>query len=189
MAPMNGVPRRAGPRWLVLTGLALVLAAVAAGCGGDDEASAADWAGDVCSAFSDWTNSLESAAEPLRSGDISEDSIDDAVSDLADATEQFVDDIRGLGPPDTDAGEEAQEELDGLADDLSEGVDDIRETVDNASASGAAAALAEIGNTLTRMASEAQSAFSRIEGLEAADELESAFRDAPECEELSGSSS
>ena len=167
----------------------LALAALVAGCGGDDEPGATDWANDVCSAFSEWTTSLESAAEPLRTGEVSRNSIDAAVSGLSEATEEFVGDIRALQPPDTEAGDEAKEELDGLADDLSDGVDEIRDTVESASGVNAGAALAEVGNSLTRMASAAQSALSRIEGLDASGELESAFRDAPACEELAGSSS
>ncbi len=187
---LNGLRRHAALRASAVAALVLVLAGLVAGCGGDDdEASATGWAGDICSAFSQWTDSLESAAEPLRSGDVSRDSIDEAVSELAEATDEFVDDIRGLGPPDTESGDEAKEELDGLADDLSGGVDEIRDTVETASGVGAAAALAEIGNTLTRMASDAQSALSRVEGLDAAGELETAFREAPECEDLTGSDS
>ena len=180
--------------WLLA--VPLVAVALAGACGGDDDSDstsetlpATEWAGDVCSAVQTWTDSLQSAVTPLQSGDVSKDSIQGAADDVKSATSTFVDDVKGLGPPDTENGDKAKQTVDTLADDLNEGADSISSEVDGISeASAAMAALPKISTTLATMGSQAKSALSELEQLDAQGELKTGFEDADSCKTLRGSS-
>ncbi len=121
-------------RWLGWVVVALLAAFLASGCGGDDdENSATAWADDVCSAITTWKDSITSTADSLKGGNLSEDSLRSAADDVESATSDFVDDVRGLGKPDTDAGEQAKESLDQLADEADQNLSAIKSAVDDAS--------------------------------------------------------
>jgi methyl-accepting chemotaxis protein len=173
-------------------------AALAGGCGGSDSSSssgsgttsAEEWADDLCGAISTWTTSIQSAVEPLKSGDVSKDSLQSATSDMKDATNTFVDDVKSLGKPDTDAGGKAKESLDTLADQLSQGVDDIKETADNVSgAAGAMAAIGSISTTVQQMGTDAQTALGDVEKADVKGELQDALKNAPACKGLQSAGS
>ena len=182
----------------LIAALASVLAlGLAAGCGGDDDgggssdASATDdWANDVCSAVTDWTTAMTSVGSSLQGGDVSKDSLDEALDNVRDATDQFAGDIRGLGRPDTEAGEEAKQTLDGLADDLEKGRDEIDDAVQGAdTAQELVAAFPTVTQTLTTMSNDVASAFSSLQQLDAGGELEDAFSQAQSCDELENQNS
>jgi hypothetical protein len=167
---------------LIVVGL---LAVALAGCGGDDDgggSSATEWAGGLCTAITDWTQSVETTSDSLRSGNLTEASLKEAAEDFKSATEQFVDDVRGLGTPDTEAGEQAKEEIDKLADSVDENVAKIDEAVDGGG--GLAATVSAVTAALSAMGQQLASTFTALEGLDAGGELEDAFRDAESCDEL-----
>jgi methyl-accepting chemotaxis protein len=170
---------------------ALLAAMLAAGCGGDDGgdggSSATDWANDLCSTITEWTESVEATSNSLRGGNLSEESLRDAADEFRSATQQFVDDVRGLGAPDTDAGEEAKEEIDQLADAIDEDVAEIEEAVEGGE--GLAATVSAVTTALAGMGEELASTFTALEQLDAGSELEEAFRDADACDELSNQGS
>jgi hypothetical protein len=185
---------------IALLAVPLAAAALAGGCGGSDSdssdtttaeaTSATDWADSLCTAISTWTASVQSAVEPLKSGDVSKGSLQSATTDLKDATSTFVDDVKGLGPPDTESGQQAKQSLDSLADDLSQGVDDIKETADDVSgAASAMAAMGSISTTVQQMGTNAQSALNDVEQADTKGELQDALKNAPACKELQNSSS
>jgi len=175
-------------RWLVWVVFGLLAASLAAGCGGDDgggDSSAAAWADDVCSAITTWSDSVTSTADSLRGGNLSEDAVKSAVDDLKSATSDFVDDVRGLGKPDTEAGDKAKESLDQLADDADENLSTIQSAVDNASGvSGLVQAVTAVGTALSTMGTQISSTFTELEQLDAGGELEAAFKDADSCKAL-----
>jgi hypothetical protein len=112
------------------------------------------------------------------------------VGDFADATQTFVDDLRGLGAPDTEAGEEAKDALDKLADDVDENVEKMNDAVEGASGvSGIVEAATSVGSTLAAMGQQLSSTFSELEGLDASGEIEDAFREADSCDDLTGGNS
>jgi hypothetical protein len=160
---------------------------LAAGCGGGDDggSSATEWADGVCSAITDWSDSLESTTQSLRSGSLSEDELRSAVDDFESATNDFVDDLRGLGTPETEAGQEAKESVDQLADDVDEGVSRIESAVDDASdGSGVGEVITAIGTSLATMGQQLSATFARLQQLDPQGELEQAFNDADSCDEL-----
>jgi ABC-type transporter Mla subunit MlaD len=180
---VDGVPKKAA-RLLALGLLTVSLA----GCGGDDEggaSSATEWADDVCSATTTWTESIRSTVDSLRGGGLSEDELRDAVDDVESATTDYVDDLRGLGRPDTEAGEEAKASLDQLAGDIEDTVSTIRTAVDDASGlSEITAAVTAASATLSSMQEQLSSTLAELRGLDAGGELDTAFSEADSCREL-----
>jgi uncharacterized protein YoxC len=185
---MPGTPLRL----LLLPALAIAL--LAAGCGGDsgssDETmSTPDWANGVCGAITTWTSSLTSAADSLRGGNISKESLQSAVDDVESSTKTFTDDLKDLGKPDTEAGQEAKDLLDGLEDDLDADVEEMKSTVDSASGLGDVLnAASGVSGTLGKMGQQVSSTLSQLDQLDASQELEQAFQQADNCAELTSSS-
>ena len=169
----------------------LFLALLAAGCGGDDDggggSSATDWANGLCSAITQWTESVQETSASLQGGNLSEDSLKDAADDFKSATQEFVDEVRGLGAPDTEAGDEAKEQLDELADSVDENVKELEDAVEGGR--GLAATVSAVTGALSAMGQQLAAAFSSLEQLDAGGELEDAFRDAESCDELSNEGS
>ena len=174
-------------RWLAWVVVALLAAAFASGCGGSDggDSSATEWAGDVCSAITTWKDSITSTADSLKGGNLSEDALRSAADDVESATSDFVDDVRGLGKPDTGAGEQAKESLDQLADEADQNLSAIKSAVDNASGvSGAVAAVTAISAALSTMGDQLSSTVAELKQLDAGGELEAAFNEADSCKTL-----
>lgn len=171
-------------RWLVIGLLAVSLGA---GCGGDDGggSSADEWADDLCSAITTWSESITSTARSLGGGNLTEAELKTAVDDFEGATNDFVEDVKGLGPPDTEAGQEAKESLDQLADNVEENVTQIRKAVDDASGvRGVVEAATAVSGALSAMGAELSSTFAELEQLDGAAELERAFEESESCASL-----
>ncbi len=172
--------------------LGLLAVSLAAGCGGDgggSGSSATEWADDVCSSIVTWTGSISSAADSLRE-EPTEDKLRTAVEDVKSATNDFVDEVQALGPPDTDAGEQAQESLEALADDLEESTETIDKALEDASGpSETLEALTVVTGALSTMGSRLSTTFTELEELDAGGELEDAFEEADSCDELTSGSS
>jgi hypothetical protein len=172
--------------------IGLLAVSIATGCGGDggSGSSATEWADDVCSSIATWTGSISSAADTLREGNLTEEKLRSAVDDVKTATNDFADDVQALGPPDTDAGEQAQESLETLADDLEANTEKIDKALEDASGPGETLdALTVVTGALSTMGSRLSSTFTELERLDAGGELEDAFREADSCDELSSGSS
>ena len=168
---------------LVLT---VAVAVLVAGCG-DDESSPEEWANGVCSAFSDWQDSVTTAGEELRSGATTKDDLEAAADDFEEATDEFVDDIRGLDELETENGQQAKEALDQLAENVDQNKEDIQATVSGASGvEEVVAAMTSIASTLATMAQQLQSTFHQLAQLDAGSELSEAFENADACKALSG---
>jgi hypothetical protein len=168
---------------LSATILLVALAALTAGCGGDDESGAEAWAGDVCSALSDWRTSVQEAVESVQSNP-SEDSLRQAADDTGAATDDLVSTLRGLERPETDAGQEAQAAVDDLAGDVETARSAIDDAVDGASGAGLLEAVSTIATTLSTLQTEVSSTLDRLEGLDGGQELKDAFERSDSCDEL-----
>jgi methyl-accepting chemotaxis protein len=167
-------------------------AALAGGCGGSSDSGSSDttsadtWANDFCGAFSTWTTSIQSAFDPIKSGNVSKDTLQSATTNMKDATSTFVDDVKSLGKPDTEGGQKAKDSLNTMADELSQDVDDIKETVDGISGvQGAIDAIPKIQTTAQKMGTDAQSALTDVKNADVKGELEDAIKNAPNCKKLS----
>ena len=189
--------RRAAPRErldvvlrLAILPLVVGLSFLAAGCGGgSDEVSPQDWASGVCTALTDWTDSVKAAGNQLK-GNISQDSLKTAANDIEDASKSLESDLRDLGKPNTKSGQDAKDAVDKLADDVDGDVDEMKDTVDNVSgAAGVLPAVQSVSATVSKMANQISSTAQTLDQSDPSGELKQAFKDAPECKKLTSSSS
>jgi hypothetical protein len=183
----------------LLAVLILAAAIVAAGCGGGSSSSggtgtessataADDWANSVCEAFVAWNNSITDAGQGIRDNP-SEEGIRTAGEQIQTATQTLADDLRGLGRPDTESGQEAKDTVDQLATNLDTSLQKINEAMDNASGTtGAVTAASTIGTTLVEMADHVSTAFQQLQEIDAQGELQSAFEQGDSCAGLTTTS-
>jgi hypothetical protein len=173
-----------------LAAVVLSVSLVAVGCGGSDDEAAdptAAWASGFCSAITTWTNTLEDVTSQFTdTSNFSEDALRDAADDVSSATDQLIEDVRGLGRPETDSGEEVESAVDSLSTTLETEVSNIRDTVDELSGiTGLPTAISAITSSLSAMSSAFQSTLQTVQDADVDGELESALEDAPECDDLS----
>jgi len=159
-----------------------VLVAFAAGCGKSKPKTATDWANSVCSDVSDWTTSISDATNSLKSGNVSKDSVQKAVNDAKDATNTLTKDLKSLGKPPTESGAQAQQTVQKLSSQITEGVTTIENTVASVnSLSNAANAVSIIGSTLTVLKTDITAAYDSLVQLNPGGELQKAFQQADNC--------
>ena len=166
----------------------VALATLAAACGGKSSSSqstsAADWANGLCSAVSTWSTSVRTQTTSLK-GNVTEDSLKSASAEVTKATDEFVDDLKGLGTPDTESGKKAKETLDKLGGQLKTDAQTIDKAVKDVSGtSGALQAVSTVSSTLVTVGDQVTTAFTSIQQLDTKGELDKAFRNSEECKAL-----
>jgi hypothetical protein len=178
---------------LAIGTIVVALALVAAGCGSDSSSGAdatEEWAGGLCSALSTWSDSVQAVGTTLQdTSSLSVDAVRGAIQDVIDATATLASDVEELGSPDTDAGQEAEQTISGLADTLQQDAATLEQALEGSSgATGLLENISTITTTLASMGNAVGQAFTELEGLEAADELRSAFENAESCSDITESS-
>lgn len=184
--------------WLiaaVVIGLAaIVIAAVAMRLSDDGPPSTQEWADEVCTSLADWQSSIAEIAT-VSGEQLTGDLVRDRLSEAEDATSDFVAELRDLGPPDLESGDDLEAELDEATADLESSFDALRESAESAADApasqllGSLAALAKafaalqaaIGQTVTTLQNADVAEESRAE-------LQQAFADAPSCQSLQAAS-
>jgi hypothetical protein len=176
------------------TALAVAAVAVAvAGCGSSNDSgttasgtSAPEaWASDLCSAVTTYRTALQSAGDSLKSGGVTRSALSDAADDVTTATDSFVDDLDGLGKPDTDAGAQAKQSVDGLSSDLKTSKDEIEKATEDVSTlSEVLTAVSTVSATLANATTQISETWNALQQLDAKDELSQAFASSDSCEEL-----
>jgi len=175
---------------LLVTAVA-VLALVAAGCGGSDESSSAsptdEWADGFCTAITTWTDSLQSVTDQFSSpSSLSTSALEDAANDVKNSTETLVDDLRGLGAPDTESGQAVKDSIDELSTTLESDVADIESAADGVSGlTGLPSAITSITTSLSAMSTAFASTLQTLESADAKGELQTALEDSPACADIS----
>jgi len=177
-------------RWLFPLALVVVIAALAAGCGGSKKPpTTAEWADGVCSAVSTWEDALKSAAQPITSGDVSKDSLKTAADDAKSATDTLTSDLKDLGKPDTQVGQQAQDQIDTLTGQLQADVDTIKSAAEGASGmSDITAAVTTATTTVATMKTQVNATITSLKQLNAKGELTTAFQQSSSCQQLTGGS-
>jgi ElaB/YqjD/DUF883 family membrane-anchored ribosome-binding protein len=164
----------------------IALAVAAAGCGGNDSASATEnWADGMCSALVDWQNSVQSAGEKVSKGDISKSSLTEAADGVSDANKQLRDDLDSLGKPPTETADKAKQDLTQLTDDLKTNLDKIREALGNAG-SDITSAMTAVSGSVQAMSQDLQNTATQLKALENDDTWSKAFKSSDSCQKLSG---
>ncbi len=171
--------------------LVLIVALVAAGCGSKKSSSptsTADWTNSVCSAINTWKTSLTATANSLQGGNLSKSSLQSAAADAKSATDTLASDLKSLGKPNTQAGQQAKDLVDQLATELTADVDSIKQTADGATGIlGAVSAAGVAANTLSTMRTQLSSTVKSLQQLDAKGELQTAFQQSSACKQLTGS--
>jgi hypothetical protein len=148
---------------------ALVLAAAACGGGASAEEK---WAGSVCSAVTDWKSTVQQATSDIRTTVQSPQTgmlatIDADVRKAVDATNKFASDLKSLGPPNTEGGTQAKQQLDALAAELQTTAKTAKETVAAVPKSGGATAavqaLAPLAPALQSLSAKTSSTLAAIQ--------------------------
>ena len=175
-------------RALTLTALVLVAVGVA-GCGGSDseEDPTAAWASGFCSAITTWTDELESITEQFSdTSNLSEEGIRSSATDARSATDQLVDDLRGLGAPETESGEEVRTSVDELSTTLETEAAKIEETAQDVSGiADLPSAITTISASLGAMSTAFSSTLTALRDADVEGELEAALEASPDCDEIS----
>jgi hypothetical protein len=158
-------------------------------CGGDDGSettSASEWADSLCTDLGQWKSSVTSVASSFGGGNLSQEQIQDAVNDVAGATETLVGNLQDLGRPDTEAGQEAQDAVNQLADELQTDIGEAeRAAAGVSSAADTAQAASSIRDTFTTAQNQVTSAVTGLQQLDPQGELQSAFEQSDACNDLS----
>jgi uncharacterized phage infection (PIP) family protein YhgE len=173
-----------------LSAVVAVLALVAVGCGGSDSESDADptaaWASGFCSAVTTWTDELQSITSSFSdTSNLSQDGLESAAEDVRSSTEQLVDDLKGLGAPETQGGEQVKSSLDSLSTTLETESANIEETVQGISGiTDIPSAVTTITTSLSAMGSAFSDTLQTVEDADADAELQAALEDSPECADI-----
>ncbi len=175
------------PTRMLAAALVAGIALVAAGCGGDDESvpASTQWASDVCTAVNTWRSDIASTASSLTSNP-TRAGLEQAAADAKQTTETLVDTVKGLGSPDTEAGEQARSALDTLATGLQSDVDTIQQAVDDASGvQGLLGAASEVSAAVAKISEQLSASLDELASLrDVDDELQQSFADAESCDGL-----
>ncbi len=173
-------------RLSILACVALSLAA----CGGGNSttttsaaggASPQDWATGVCTAVNTYELALQTAAKSFTQNP-SKDGIDKALTGAEQATQTLSTTLKGLGKPNTVAGQTAQTTIENLATKISADVDKVKQA---ASSGSTLQAVTTISTTLGSMKGSITTAVTTLQNLHGG-ELQSAFASSPSCTKLTG---
>jgi hypothetical protein len=173
--------------------LVLALAALAAGCGGDDSSDGGDeavepatWASGFCDALQTFTTGISDAGSDLTGEGIpSGDEIVEVIDNAATAASTFADDLRELGRPDVPSGEEIQNELETAASAAGETFEDVKDEVDEIdNATDVAVVAGAIAEAAQTALTGIQAATNRLQELDVEGTLTSALEGASECTDL-----
>jgi hypothetical protein len=151
----------------------------AAGCGGDDENASEQWAGDVCSQLSTWVTSVDEAVSSLTANPLSLDkaAVQSATEDVKGATDDLVEGLADLGPPETESGEQAKSELDDLGTQLQQQIGQVEQEAETGSLS-----LASVTAALATASSAVESTYESLQSLDTGGELRDGFESAESCD-------
>lgn len=173
---------------LRLTALVAVLGVLAAGCGSDSNEGSAEmaWAEDLCTALDTWTTSLSSVGETLKDVEnLSAAKVEQAAGDVSDANDRLAADVQALGRPPESGGPEARAAVERLSSSLQAQTAQIETATQGVSSpQDVLQAVSVVSGALVTMSTDISAAVADLESLDAAEEWQSAFADAPACRSL-----
>lgn len=173
---------------------AIVIAAVAMRLSDDGPPTTEEWAGAVCTSFADWNESITSLAD-VGGEPLTVDTLRDRLDEAGSATDELVTQLRDLGAPDLEAGDELQQQLDDSAAELESKFDALKESAEDvadAPASEFLGQLAGVASDFAALQTAIATTVSSLQDANVADEsraeLQQAFADAPSCQSLQAAS-
>ena len=176
----------------IVTVVILISAFSLSACGGDegsDTTSPTEWADSLCTDLSEWKSSVASVTDSLGGGGLSsQEQVQAVANEVATPTETLVGELQDLGRPDTEAGQEAQDAVNRLADELQTGIGEVeRAAAGVSSAADIPQAVSAAGAALMTMGNEVSSTITDLEQLEPQGELKSALEQSDACNDLRSS--
>lgn len=179
------------PMARAILGAAVFLSAMTlSACGGDngdETVSPSEWANSLCTDVGQWRSSLQTVRTSFK-GNLTPENAQDAADQVGDATETLIGDLKDLGKPDTQSGQEASDDVDELSDELQKGSDQIQRAADEvSSAADIPAAAATIAATATQVSSEVKSTLTNLQQLDPQGELKTAIQQSSACQSLQSS--
>ncbi len=123
------------------------------------------------------------------------DSLREKLDDANAATSQLVSDLRDLGPPDLEAGDQVEEQLDDSTDQLESSYDALKQRADETADAPPSEFLQQLAGLASDFAALQTAIANTVTTLQNADvaeeskaELQQAFADAPSCQSLQAES-
>ena len=183
--------------WLiaaVVVGVLVIVGAVIAARLADDDFTSMDtteWADSVCTSLDEWRGSITGLGD-VDQGQLTRESLEQKLDEAGDATDELVDDLERLGPPDLEARDEAEQALDDAADGLRESFDSLRTAAQGAlDADSPTEFLQELAALAPQFQALLQQVQDTVASLQSASlfgdssaELEQAFANADSCQQL-----
>ena len=191
---------------IVLASSVVLLALAAAGCGGgsNDSSSSSSgtdaktWAKDVCGALDTWSNDVKSGSkdlgESLRDTSSPKDAKDKVVAyleDVQDSTKTMVDDVKGAGTPAIEKGQAIQDDLENGLEEARNSFDQAVESAKKIDTSNLRAFTTGLSNLSQQIQSQLSRASGDLKGLENkydVGELNDALQNEPSCKSIVSSS-
>lgn len=200
-------------RMLLLGAVAALALPLAVACGGDDDGDSEsndrdrdrdrgssqtvdvdEWTEGVCGSAVSFVEDVQTLGDDLQISDnASPDQVKEALvqflEDVTKRAEEFEDDIKDLGVPDTDDGEDIQAAMEDAAGQVvqtfSDALKDAR-ALNTRDQAKLVEQITELGQTLTAAAGPIENAFAQIDEDFDTTEISEAAEDIPECQELGG---
>jgi hypothetical protein len=169
------------------------LAFLVSGCGGGGGSSSAEaWASDVCSAIGKWRTDVQqittNAANTLTEPGATRKDAEQAIGAGIDATQNLLEELKALGPPDADGRDEARSEVNAFVDQAQSTVDDVKRALadlpEEATLGQLVAGLSGLSVSLQKTIASGQQLVKVL--AEASGDLKQGFENARSCKELSG---
>jgi hypothetical protein len=164
----------------LVAGIAVLLALVVSGCGGEKQTASEHWADDVCTSINTWRAGVDDirqdVTDAFRNGTLDEGELYSAFERASADTKQLVQELRQAGPPESDAGGKATKRLDETLTRVTALLDSARTKAEKADSLPMAVLAA--GPDLKRAASEAAA------GVDQISELKSALESTDSCRAL-----
>src|SRR5262249_28088483 len=148
----------------------------------------------ICTSLTEWGDSINSLAD-VGGEQLTPDTLREKLSNAQDATSQLVSELRDLGPPDTEAGAELQEQLDSSTEQLESSFETLKQSGQEAADAPASEFLQNLAGLASDFAALQAAITGTVTTLENMDvgeetkaELEQAFTNAPACQPLQAQS-
>jgi hypothetical protein len=165
-----------------------MIAAAGCGAGASPEEK---WADSVCSNIGDWKSQVQQAKDDIgaklnspRAGTLA--AINTDVGDAVDATNQLATELKAIGPPDTEKGAQAKQQVDALAAQLQATVSTAKQAVqsvpESANLAQTAQKLAPLAPALQSLTTATSSALTSIQ--EDSEALKEGFDKADSCKQF-----
>jgi hypothetical protein len=182
---------------------AVALALLAAGCGSSSSSSSqttttttttttgtttstVDWANSFCSAITTWNDTVTTTLKQFSNpSSFTKASIQTAADDVKAANQTLENELKSLGAPDTQSGQQTKQALDSFSTTLKNDTSKIETTAKGVSGlADLGAAVTTIGTTLAAMGTAWTSTYQTIQNTDAKGELTDAFNQASSCKTI-----